>query len=275
MFQLLSKAAQHETVRDQVECVLNGKPANPISPKLVAKVRELVIKLTGSKNMQLPAKTAKASTPISAEVVKAWGYLSRDPDSDTLATWLRQGAPLGFTESIPDSGIFPKVAAVNWDQTLADQDRRNFQGWENHPSASEWETELLKLVGDSLDKGFCSLYNCTQDAFEDLGIEPVLNKVGVIVKDKITQSGVTRKARIIWDMRESHINSLCSQGERIILPKVTDVVSDAIDIFRAGGTPSFVAVDIRDAFHNIPAGRDRAFTAAAINTPEGKMGSGI
>ena len=71
-------------------------------------------------------------------------------------------------------------------------------------------------------------------------------------------------------MRESRINSLCSQGERIILPKVTDVISDAIDIFRAGEAPSFVAVGRCDAFHNIPAGRDRVFTAAAINTPEGK-----
>ena len=270
VFQLLSKTAQHETVQDLVKCVLKGKPAKPISPKLLSKVRELMVKITGCERLLLPTKTAKASTPISADIIKTWGHLSGDHDLDTLATWLRQGAPLGFTEKIPNNGIFPRVAAVDWDSNLAEQYRRNFQGWENHPSASEWESELLKLVGDSIDKGFCFLYSSTQEAFEDLGIEPVLNKLGVIVKDKVTPSGVTRKSKIIWDMRESHINSSCSQGGRIILPKVTDVISDAIDIFPAGGTPSFVAVDIRDAFHNIPAGRDRAFTAAAINTQEGK-----
>ena len=50
---------------------------------------------------------------------------------------------------------------------------------------------------------------------------PVLNTLG-IVKEK--ESG--RKARIIWDLREFGINELCSQGERIILPRVTDAIED-------------------------------------------------
>ena len=75
---------------------------------------------------------------------------------------------------------------------------------------------------------------------------------------------MVRKARIIWDMRESGINKLCCQGERVLLPKVSDVIDDILCFIRKGGRPSFVAIDIRDAFHNIPSGIDRAFTAAAF-----------
>ena len=94
-----------------------------------------------------------------------------------------------------------------------------------------------------------------------MGIEPTFNKLGVIVKERAGK----RKARIIWDLRESGVNKLYSQGERILLPRLSDVVGDALDVFRRGGTPSFFAIDVRDAFHNIPAGKDRAYTSAVVN----------
>lgn len=84
---------------------------------------------------------------------------------------------------------------------------------------------------------------------------------------KVKESG--RKARIIWDLRESRINSLCRQGERVILPRLRDAIMDANRIYRQGGLPRFLAVDITNAFHNVPAGKDRAFTAAAFNSPQG------
>ena len=65
-------------------------------------------------------------------------------------------------------------------------------------------------------------------------------------------------------MKESGINRLCDQGERIVLPRLSDVVASALEVFRNGGTPAFLAIDIRDAFHNIPAGTDKAYTAAMV-----------
>eukprot|EP00438_Fugacium_kawagutii_P031225 Skav223266 [mRNA] locus=scaffold2738:4612:5070:- [translate_table: standard] len=150
----------------------------------------------------------------------AWGDLSKDPDSGTLASWLRTGAPLGFSQSIPNTGIFPPVDAVAWEAESANQLRRSFEEWSNHPSAIQWKTDLVELINDAKSKGFCSIYNSFEEATSALGAPPVLNKLGVIVKEKETQHGTVRKARIIWDMKESGINKLCSQGERIILPKV-------------------------------------------------------
>ena len=65
-------------------------------------------------------------------------------------------------------------------------------------------------------------------------------------------------------MKESGINRLCDQGERIVLPRLLDVVASALEVFRKGGAPAFLAIDIRDAFHNIPAGTDKAYTAAIV-----------
>ena len=71
-----------------------------------------------------------------------------------------------------------------------------------------------------MEKRFCTIYDTMVEAEAELGKSPVLSKLGVVVKEK--ESG--RKARIIWDLRESGINELCSQSERIILPRVTDAI---------------------------------------------------
>ena len=131
----------------------------------------------------------------------------------------------------------------------------------------EEKEDLNRLIQEAKEQGFCTFYDTLQQVESELGVKPVLNKLGVIVK--IKESGV-RKARIIWDLRESKINSLCRQGERVILPRLRDAIADANETYRQGGRPRFLAVDITNAFHNIPAGRDRAYTAAAFESPQGR-----
>ena len=86
-------------------------------------------------------------------------------------------------------------------------------------------------------------------------MKPVLNKLGVKEKPG------SRKAQIIWDLKWSQPTMF---ARWILLPKISDVVHDVLEAYRNGGKPRFLAVDIKDAFHNIPAGRDRAYTAAVI-----------
>ena len=79
-----------------------------------------------------------------------------------------------------------------------------------------------------------------------------------------------KKSRIIWDMRESGVNQRCDPSERILLPRLMDAVHDALDLMRAGKTPILAAVDIADAFHNVPAGRDKKYTMAFTEMESGK-----
>lgn len=71
-------------------------------------------------------------------------------------------------------------------------------------------------------------------------------------------------------MRESGVNQRCDPSERILLPRLMDAVHDALDLMRAGKTPILAAVDIADAFHNVPAGKDRKYTMALTELENGK-----
>ena len=92
-------------------------------------------------------------------------------------------------------------------------------------------------------------------------MKPVLNKLGVKEKPG------SREARIIWDLKWSQPTMF---ARWILLPKISDVVHDVFEAYRNGGKPRFLAVDVKDAFHNIPAGRDRAYTAAVSLGKENK-----
>ena len=164
----------------------------------------------------------------------------------------RWGIP---NRSLATEYLFPAVEGPDWEEEVAKLLARQFEGWANHhPSADEGQDDLEKLINEAKDKGFISIFGTMEEASEYLGRWPVLNKLGFIIKIK----GEKRKARLIWDLRESGVNDLCAQGERIILPRLTDAASDAVSIFRSGGKPCFFAIDIENAFHNIPAGEDKA-----------------
>eukprot|EP00435_Cladocopium_sp_Y103_P073457 s254_g43.t1 len=71
-------------------------------------------------------------------------------------------------------------------------------------------------------------------------------------------------------MKESQANSVCSQGERIILPRLLDVAHAALEVYKAGSTPWLAVIDVRDAFMNIPAGDDKFATTAAMPNQQGE-----
>ena len=194
--------------------------------------------------------------------MEAWGRATSDPDATALASWLDKGAPLGISEPIVSNGVFPEV---NPSGTIphATLDHRTLEGWKNYPSAEEEAETLDELLCDYVERGFCTVVSSAKEAREKLGGEPVLNKLGVLVKEKTDAHGnKVRKARVIWDLRESLVNRACHQGERIILPRLLDVVASLLACYRRGRAPFLAGV--RDAFMNVPAGRDRRFTAAAV-----------
>ncbi|CAE7854136.1 unnamed protein product, partial [Symbiodinium necroappetens] len=209
-------------------------------------------------------RTAPAETPLRADSKESWNLATEDPDAATLANWLDNGAPLGISQAIPSRGVFPKVSSHNV-TPHSQLDARTLEGWSNYQSAEEEAETLEELISDYVARGFCQIAYSQQEAEEVLGGKPVLNKLGVLVKEKRDAHGkVVKKARVIWDLRESSVNKACHQGERIILPRLWDVVASALASYRRGRPPYLAGVDIKDAFMNIPAGADRRFTVAAV-----------
>lgn len=182
--ELLHLASSHESVLSQVDHLLNGEAAKPLDSRLINHLRSSVLEVLGNDIEGLPIRSATARTPLQPEIFWAWGKATGDPDSVTLASWLQTGAPLGFSEPIPNTGIFPPVESMKWDLEAAKLLAREFEGWQNHPSANEFESDLNQLVRDALDKGFCSLSDSVEEATCKVGIEPTFNKLGVIVKGK-------------------------------------------------------------------------------------------
>eukprot|EP00969_Alexandrium_andersonii_P319676 14122481-Alexandrium_andersonii.AAC.1 len=47
--------------------------------------------------------------------------------------------------------------------------------------------------------------------------------------------GNALKRRVVWDLRRSLVNGLVRQGERVVLPRISGVISGAIYLLRAHG----------------------------------------
>ena len=262
---LVESVKKLPTLKQTAEDIFNGLPEVRSFPAVeLEKVRKAVGYLLKPSAMPEPAQDV-ASTPISAENVMGWGEHSDDPDACTLARWLVQGAPLGFHEAIERNGIFPPTTGTPADAPTEAELLRDSENWSNWPSAEEEEDEVHRLVREAEGKGFCKVFEARSEVRELLGAEPILNKLGVVVKYK---EGV-KKARIIWDLKESLVNKACDPAERVILPRLLDVVNSCISMMRDGLRPTLAVADIRDAFHNVPAGKDRKFTVAAANMENG------
>ena len=79
-----------------------------------------------------------------------------------------------------------------------------------------------------------------------------LNKLGLLSKAKPDGSF---EHRIIWDLLRSRVNEAIRQGERTILPRLLDIIRDALELAQflgLGEDLGFYGIDIAGAFHNIP-----------------------
>lgn len=47
------------------------------------------------------------------------------------------------------------------------------------------------------------------------------------------------------------MNNKCNPAERVVLPRLLDVVTDSFWLLKTEGAVTFAAVDIKDAFHNV------------------------
>ena len=80
--------------------ILTGRVASPFPEEVVTGLRVKVAEALG-RPYAPRNRTAKADTPLEANIVEAWGTATQDPDTTNLCQWLDHGAPLGYSEPIP------------------------------------------------------------------------------------------------------------------------------------------------------------------------------
>ena len=235
-------------------------PAGPPAGLAGEALDELRVKVAAAVGQPPPG----AGPGLKPAFLRAFAALAGDPDRD-LAGWVEGGAPLGIRTHIAPSGIFPALAG---EAPASEADIGGISadptGWENYRSAEDDLPTCAALLDHMVQSGWAVRCRTHEHLLRELGVSSApLNRLGLISK---TRPDGTVKHRLIWDLRRSEVNSLVRQGERIVLPRLLDAVSDALDLSLVHGTAEvrFLGTDITDAFHLIPiAPEEYPFTCCA------------
>ena len=188
-----------------------------------------------------------------AGIVEAYVKASGDQEVH-LADWLRHGAPTGVAREIPTCGIFPPTDR----RTGADEDmQRIFAKTEEHRNYSS-VSEHREAVQTELDRltaqGFMTKYDSWADLMKEFR-QVVVSRMACIVKEKDDGSV---KLRLITDMLRSKVNMFVKLGERIVLPRLWDVVEATLKLLAARPNNTsddwdaeMLISDFADAFHSM------------------------
>eukprot|EP00435_Cladocopium_sp_Y103_P068083 s608_g31.t1 len=191
-------------------------------------------------------------SPLKANFWKAWQKFSRDPDED-LHVWAQTGAPLGMGATIPGSnGVFPPV-----DEELGEgQDAPEFEvqlGLSNYVSMHEDEAAARAELQRLVDRGF-AVY-ATESDLKTIADKGTVSRLALITK--IKDDGST-KHRVIVDLRRPGGNGRAVVPERIVLPRIQDLVAGIRRLWRHNshrlGEADFacevVGADLSDAYYH-------------------------
>ena len=158
-------------------------------------------------------------------------------------------------QPIVDCGIFPTHSEEEDPLTTCADDLYTEPAFTNYAGVEENEAVALEMQR-LLEAGFVKQFQAYEDVVKHLGAEAVLSRIGVIER---IRNGMVRH-RIVIDSKRSSVSSATRRLERTLLPRVLDVVYDALDVLAAHraanpGVPAeleFLIADFKDAFFIIP-----------------------
>ena len=212
---------------------------------------ERVIDLAGHLGRALDAKhTRKGKRSLwRPGLVEAFVNLAGDPETE-LAGWLEDGAPTGVAHDVRGVGIFPLTKAKGeahaelWRHWARTEPTANYASVEEHRELVMAEVDRLRT------SGFVTIYSSWAAVLAKFG-NVVVSKMAAISKAR--DDGST-KLRLIIDMRRSNVNDHARLHERIVLPRVVDLLQDALAMLEHGTVDEdldMMVIDWADAFHSI------------------------
>ena len=198
-----------------------------------------------------PREWKHSVSPVRGDILLSIANFLEDPDSE-IANWFRKdgGAPMGILHTPNHTGIFPKVPD---DRSTRDDLQQHHDDWSNYKSAERALPEVRSLLADMHQQQWFSEYT-TMDQLKSAlsGQTPIFSKLGLI--SKLKEDG-TWKHRLIWDLLQSMVNAASTQSERIILPRLIDLINDILDLLMEKECDEEVwlfIIDIKSAFHLLP-----------------------
>ena len=114
-----------------------------------------------------------------------------------------------------------------------------------------------------VDQDWAEAYSHWDEVTRSLGDGVVFNKLALLSE---TKSDGTVKHRLVWDLRRSGVNLAVKQGERVVLPRLSDVVADLRELSAPGKEDAFMlGTDVSEAFHQVPLHpSERRYTVASL-----------
>ena len=194
-------------------------------------------------------------SPLDAELWEAWMMEAKDPDRD-IPDFIRRGVPMGMEVKIPPSNVFPAVVE---DGDHTDEPAEEFEQlrWtRNYSSVREQQGEATLEIQRYIEKGY-AIRTSWRWIEETLGPAGTVSKMALILKEKEDGS---IKRRIILDMRRSQGNLRAQVDERIVLPRIQDVLDSVRELWETKHQQGeygsndrqdyfeFYLIDLADAF---------------------------
>ena len=217
------------------------------SKAVLHRVKEAICAEFTLEEIAQPKPEFGLASAISATLFAGLLHRARDPDADTLHSWIVEGAPMGMDAEIPVNGIFPPSTKVLPKSSRAPPlDIVWNESFEQYGSVLDNIQDATAEYDRFVSNGF--IVNLDSRSVEHRFPLGHLSHVGVVIKVK--RDG-TRKVRIIVDMTGSDANPRSRIPERPILPRPLDPAGDAIHIVRAGAPVELASADFSDAFCHI------------------------
>ena len=163
-------------------------------------------------------------SPVQGALMQAWLDAAGDPER-CMASWASRGAPLGIEEEIEACPVFPPVIDDDEPEGVMTLEAAIEGDIDNYTSATlnEEDTEIeLKRLEEAQ---FVRLIE-ESEARERYGGGTV-SRVALILREKADGS---KKRRLVVDLRRSGGNALSKAPQRIVLPRVLDVINDLRDL---------------------------------------------
>ncbi len=212
---------------------------------------------------EFKAKPEDCEAIYDYELWKALLDDAQDPEVE-VPEWLAHGAPNGIGPSeIKACGIFPRISTTSAAIESAKEFARTLEvnGWsqEKHRNyksfyedgATHADAEVKRIT----EKGFVEVFASWGEVLARWP-NAKASKVAVLTKER--PDGTT-KARLIIDLLRSGVNGEVKLPERVVLPRLSDLVDSMLDLMECDmgrQTPTqdmyeFATVDFEDAFHTV------------------------
>ena len=219
-------------------------------------------------------------SPLNPNLWQAWFDASGDPEKD-LVGWIREGAPLGMSMPVPYCGVYPQVEED--EEEFVEPPNLEFQmGVENYKSFVEEPEHAAAEVQRYLEKGFA--FEAKNEWVVERFKQGTVSRLALLIKEK--DNGEIKR-RVIIDLKRSGGNARCRLQERLVLPRVCDVVESLryMRAFRADMMEvahrenwkeldkldeiEIVSADLSDAYCHLPVAKPELGNCLAPSNKEG------